>query len=86
MSCCGQKRNVFKRELENSTHFETENSGNFEPARKARVFEYTGDGSLKLKGISSGTVYHFRFTGQKLEVDYYDSFAMMAERDLKIAG
>ena len=81
MSCCGEKRSAYKQELQNQPHPVTEH----EAEKPPRVFEYTGDGSLKLKGISSGTVYNFRFTGQKIEVDYHDSFAMMAERDLKIA-
>ena len=88
MGCCGQKRTAFKREMENSTRFEAENSVDFEPSTemKPRIFEYTGRGTLTLRGISSGALYHFRFPGEKLEVNYYDSFAMMAERDLKIAS
>ena len=88
MGCCGQKRTAFKREMENSTRVQAENSADFEPPpdMKPRIFEYTGRGALTLRGISSGAVYQFRFPGEKLEVDYYDSFAMMAERDLKIAS
>jgi len=86
MSCCGQKRTALREELKNSAHRETENSPEFEPEteKKPRIFEYTGSENLTLKGISSGAVYRFRFPGEKLEVDYYDSFALMAERDLKI--
>ncbi|HSK73622.1 MAG TPA: hypothetical protein VK892_18135 [Pyrinomonadaceae bacterium] len=86
MSCCGQKRMAFKQELENSSRYEAENSAGFQPEaeKKPRIFEYTGDEHLILRGISSGAAYHFRFKGEKLEVNYYDSFAMMAERDLKI--
>lgn len=80
MSCCGDKRAAYKRELQNPA-----SSGyGYVQENQPRTFEYTGGTSLKLTGISSGTVYHFRFTGQKIEVDYHDSFAMMAERDLKI--
>ena len=88
MSCCGQKRTAFKEQLKNSSRDEAENSIDFEPQteKKSRIFEYTGSGTLSLRGISSGAVYNFRFKGEKLEVDYYDSFAMMAERDLKIAA
>lgn len=87
MSCCGQKRMAFKQELKNSSRYEAEDSVDFqsETEKKLRFFEYTGNENLILKGISTGTVYHFRFKGEKLEVNYYDSFAMMAERDLKIA-
>ncbi|MCW3089560.1 MAG: hypothetical protein JWP81_629 [Ferruginibacter sp.] len=48
-----------------------------------RTFQYTGNTNLIVKGISSGIVYHFHYNGEKIEVDYYDSFALMAERDLK---
>ena len=82
MSCCGDKRAAYKRELQNPAPSDPE----YVAEKKPRVFEFTGNGSLKLTGISSGTVYHFRFQGQKIEVDYYDSFALMAERDLKIAS
>lgn len=51
-----------------------------------KVFEYLGNHSLILKGISSGTKYHFRFTGDRVEVNYFDSFALMAERDLKVTS
>jgi len=88
MGCCGQKRSALKRELNNSSYRETENSFDSQPdeEKTPRVFEYTGDENLILKGISSGAVYRFHFKGEKLEVNYYDSFAMMAERDLKIAS
>jgi hypothetical protein len=86
MSCCGQKRMAFKQELKYSSRVEPENYVDFQPEteKEARIFEYTGNDNLMLKGISSGAVYHFRFKGEKLEVNYYDSFAMMAERHLKI--
>jgi hypothetical protein len=88
MSCCGQKRTAYKRELENSSGSPPENSNDFEPETemKPRIFEYTGNRNLTLKGISSGALYNFRFKGEKLAVNYYDSFAMMAERDLKISS
>ena len=88
MSCCGQKRLAYKQELKNSSRVEAEDSNNFQPEtqKTPRVFEYTGNDNLILRGISSGAVYHFRFKGEKLEVNYYDSFALMAERDLKIAS
>ncbi|MEP6900216.1 MAG: hypothetical protein ABJA66_00620 [Actinomycetota bacterium] len=88
MSCCGQKRMAFQQELKNLSRAEPEDFNDFQPEteKKARVFEYTGAENLILKGISSGILYHFRFKGEKLEVNHYDSFAMMAERDLKMAS
>jgi len=86
MSCCGQKRKAFREELNDSSRFEAENPSDFEPetAMPPKVFTYTGEANMTIRGISSGTVYRFRYNGEKVEVDYYDSFAMMAERDLKI--
>jgi hypothetical protein len=86
MGCCGQKRMALKRELEDSSRRAAEDFIAIESEKEPKVFEYTGNGNLILKGISSGTVYHFRCKGVKLEVNYFDSFAMMAERDLKIAS
>ncbi len=88
MSCCGQKRMAFKEESRKFARDEPEDFVDLQPEaqKKPRIFEYTGHENLILKGISSGALYHFRFSGEKLEVDYFDSFAMMAERDLKIAS
>ena len=86
MSCCGQKRMELKHEARNSIqNQELTVDSHTITEKESKVFEYTGDANLTLKGISSGTVYHFRFKGEKVEVNYYDSFAMMAEPDLKIA-
>jgi hypothetical protein len=48
------------------------------------VFEYTGNNFLIVRGAISGKLYHFRFNGDKQIIDFMDSFALMAERDLKI--
>jgi hypothetical protein len=87
MGCCGQKRMEFNRESRSSSHENNEVFNDFQPENEKppKLFEYTGNNALILKGISSGALYHFRSNGEKLEVDHYDSFAMMAERDLKIA-
>ncbi|HEY0462401.1 MAG TPA: hypothetical protein VGC97_24925 [Pyrinomonadaceae bacterium] len=87
MSCCGQKREAFRHESETSSRARAQDFTSFEPEpeKPPKVFEYTGDDNLILRGISSGAVYHFRFKGEKLTVDFYDSSAMMGERDLKIA-
>jgi hypothetical protein len=72
---------MLKEELKNASQLEAEP----DPVEmKPRVFEYTGDHGLALKGLSSGTVYNFRYKGERLEIDYYDSSALMAERDLKV--
>lgn len=88
MSCCGHKRLAYKHETRRSARDEPENAGETqaETEKAPKIFEYTGNENLILRGISSGIVYHFRFKGEKLEVNYYDSFAMRAERDLKIGS
>jgi hypothetical protein len=86
MNCCGNKRKEWMNEVKTSAHPET-NENNSEPIVKDkpdRIFEYTGNYSLKITGPSSGKSYQFRFKGDKLLIDYADSFALMAERDLKI--
>ncbi|MGZ3765063.1 MAG: hypothetical protein ACXVB0_10105 [Mucilaginibacter sp.] len=86
MNCCGNKRKAWQNEVRSSQHRETiSNDSNALMADKTeRLFEYTGDSSLTVKGIASGKAYSFRFKGDKLAVDYFDSFALMAERDLKV--
>ena len=84
MGCCGKKRREWLQEINNSsTETETIDSENTRE-RKPKVFEYTGKHSLKIKGIITGNIFYFRFPGHKLEVPYEDSFAMMAETDLKV--
>jgi 1,4-alpha-glucan branching enzyme len=86
MNCCGNKRKEWMNEVKTSIHPET-NENDSEPKvvnNPDRMFEYTGNYSLKITGLSSGKSYQFRFNGDKLLIDYADSFALMAERDLKI--
>jgi hypothetical protein len=88
MSCCGQKRREWEKEVNRS--FDDYSVKDMEPQSEAeanpKVFEYVGNGGLILRGVSSGTKYHFQFKGERIEVNYFDSFALMAERDLKIAS
>ncbi len=64
---------------------ETEETSNMNNAEKPdRLFEYTGNNSLIIKGVTSGKTYHFRSSGDKILIDHDDSFALMAERDLRI--
>ncbi|HEX7905588.1 MAG TPA: hypothetical protein VF487_17070 [Chitinophagaceae bacterium] len=86
MSCCGNKRKEWLNEVSSSTlHESGENrSPVFIIDKPERIFEYLGNNSLAIKGAASGKRYHFRFKGDKVKVDYIDSLAMMAERDLKV--
>jgi hypothetical protein len=84
MSCCGQKRMQLKQEMRNNNFIAEEFIWHSEIERKSIIFEYTGQQRLQLKGISTGNIYYFR-QGEKVEVNYFDSFSMMAERELKIS-
>jgi 1,4-alpha-glucan branching enzyme len=88
MNCCGKKRQAWLME---------EKAPQSRPAAEVhaqkavtdqptRWFEYTGNKQLTIKGIGTGTPYHFQFKGDKLAVDYRDSFAFMAERELKVTS
>ena len=86
MNCCGKKRTEWQDTLPASTQPYVEQHTVISPPKdtKPRVFEYTGERSLKLKGAMTGIIYYFRFKGHTLEVDYNDSFSMMAERDVAV--
>lgn len=88
MSCCGNKRKALATEARTSrrqpipagyTQQVTEN-------KPDRVFEYTGNTSLTVRGIMSGRQYYFRTKGDKVTIDFMDSFAIMAERDLRVVS
>jgi len=82
MSCCGKKR----ADLAGPAP-ERERMAPAPPVvdRPARVFEYTGAGTLTLNGAASGATYRFEGRGAKVEVAYPDSFGMMAEPELRPA-
>lgn len=88
MSCCGNKRKEWMNETKSSNLQKTYEEVSRPPVadKPDRVFEYTGNYSLTIYGATSGKPYHFKFKGDKLAIDYYDSFAMMAERELKTAA
>jgi len=83
MSCCGKKRREWLQEINKSSTKTNIINSKKSKERKPKVFEYTGSRSLKIKGIITGNVFYFRFPGHKIEVPYEDSFAMMAETDLR---
>jgi hypothetical protein len=87
MNCCGNKRKEWLNEVKSTNLPGT--YGIIQDTEIAdepeKTFEYTGTGSMKIQGIATGNLYHFKFNGDKIKVEYRDSFAMMAERDLKIS-
>ena len=88
MSCCGNKRKDWLNEVRSSApHNSAEDpSPVFIIDKPERTFEYLGNSFLTIKGVASGRSYHFRFKGDHVKVEYADSHAMMAERDLKALG
>jgi hypothetical protein len=88
MSCCGQKRTEWLNEVKNAASPDRidavqEHQGN---DRQPGLFEYTGMRSLTVRGVHSGILYRFNFPGEKVEILYEDTFALMAEPDLKFVG
>lgn len=85
MSCCGGKRKAWTDQVKSvQSSLERMDLPRVDKKEKLeRVFEYVGDRSLKVVG-TSGQEYHFRFKGERLNILYYDAFALMAERDLKL--
>lgn len=93
MSCCGNKRSQWNRTgkqvLERASPAEawmdSPQAEGVAPIREnaPRIFEYLGRSSLVVAGASSRRLYYFAFPGHRLEVDYEDSFAIMAEGELK---
>ena len=86
MSCCGNKRKEWMNETKSSTQQDSVEIDNVPDIdeKSDKIFEYTGNHSLKITGLVSGNTYHFKFNGEKLKVKYIDTFALMAERDLRM--
>ncbi len=86
MNCCGNKRTAWSRQQRNEPvqHPDIPTEAEQEKTPQPRMFEYTGGGSLRLEGAITRQTYHFRFPGDRLEVEYGDSFALMAEPALRI--
>lgn len=88
MSCCGNKRKEWLAEVKSSPAISNIEDEQEEPAgnNPDRIFEYTGNYSFTITGVATGKTYHFRFQGDRVKVDYNDSYAFMAERNLKISA
>jgi hypothetical protein len=88
MSCCGRKRTEWLIEGKTSSSRERTKiaDGHRGNDHQPGLFEYVGMKSLTVKGVHSGILYRFNFPGEKIEVLYEDTFALMAERDLRYVG
>lgn len=85
MSCCGHKRaQLFRRETAHVIGETTAATPSAPAARPPSVFIYTGNSELTLRGAASGAIYRFDHPGATLEISYEDSFAMRAERDVRL--
>jgi len=88
MGCCGQKRaQLLHRQApagppEDVGGVETRT----EPKRAPRIFEYTGNDTVTLRGAASGRTYRFAGRGDCVEVAYEDTFAMLAEQEVRQKG
>ena len=87
MSCCGGKRAQLSHARSQPAPSLGPETQEKQPAaeRKPRIFEYVGRTTLTVRGAVSGHTYRFTFPGQRIEVAHEDSFAMMAERNVRPA-
>ena len=87
MCNCNNKRRQFQqRQSAKRRRALSDTSNKRASLKENRIFEYLGTGQLVLQGTNSGTVYRFSRAGARLEVAYSDSFAMMAESELKLVS
>ncbi len=80
MSCCGKRRHSFRRNknLINAEFAIAEKL----PVYRHKIFEYSGKGSLKIKGRVTGNTYYFRYPGFRIEIAPEDLPSLMAENDI----
>lgn len=86
MSCCGGKRKEWLKQdkpVNNPSLNENETVA-FQKEKRDRIFEFTGNGSLQIKGSITGKLYSFNYHGEKRNVSRPDSWALMAEKDLRL--
>jgi hypothetical protein len=88
MSCCGQKRADLLRQhvQREKPRASIEPDKRPEPDRPPRLLEYTGTGSIVLRGVVSGRLYCFGGHGDCIEVAYEDTFALLGEREIRPKG
>ncbi len=86
MSCCGHKRAQLlqpqsrPRRQDVSVSVDRRTKPNHAP----RLLEYIGSDSFVLRGAVSGMTYCFAHRGDCIEVRYEDSFAMLAEQEIRL--
>lgn len=82
MSCCGSKREELRQSLSLPVTAKQETN---EPPKMWDdiTFEFTGTGTISVRGSVTGIHYLFNGTGVKVLVDYRDVSGMRAEPLLK---
>lgn len=84
MSCCGSKRNEYKRVIAvQRTSATTDNPPAAVKVREDALFEYAGLTGLTVTGSVTGNMYHFTQNGGPQFVDYRDAGEMMGNPLLK---
>ncbi len=85
MGCCGDKRKAWMAEADTTASVQTQAVEAYASIERLpeRLFEYTGERSLAIRGAATGVTYHFRFPGDRISVDHHDCPGLMAEPDLK---
>jgi hypothetical protein len=88
MSCCGKKRTEWLNERKTPSSVQRIDAPTVHRGSEHQPgqFEYVGMQSLTVKGVHSGILYRFTYPGERIEVLYEDTFALMAEPDLKFVG
>lgn len=87
MSCCGNKRAQLAQQPTQPRRRDVSASVDVKDElapRPSRLFEYVGSQGLVLRGVVSGATYRFTHPGICLEVTHEDSFAMLAEREIRL--
>lgn len=87
MSCCGNKRQAWIANNWSNSDEPQAAPMNIETdieSHKPFWFEWIGSGSFRAIGLATQTAYNWYFSGQKQEVAYEDSYALMAENNLRI--
>lgn len=86
MSCCGQKRAIFKRQNTHTTaRVGIQGPTSLPVPKEDRTanFRYDGRSFLRVKGAITNTTYSFRFPGAIVAVDLRDLPSLMAEPELE---
>jgi hypothetical protein len=83
MSCCGNKRSDWLNQAKSQDSVRNDKNYVQKKEETPKTFQYTGTRGLTIKS-PSGKTYTFLKKGETQNVDYWDSFACMAEPELRL--